>query len=450
MSAISTLRSLSNQWNDLRSVHFPNSRKKVLPVVLPKFESDIPAAFSQLVLLGECAIWEVLTLEWGQLVLRSNIGLCGPKIWMEEIITLVSASDSMWHELYVEGFFSRMEYLLSHNGDWETLSEKDRAIIVQESLRMVPIHPGKFIMGSQDPKAQNISTPAHEVIITKGFDIAVYPVTRGLFRHVMKDLPWREPTNKSKEAASYINFGEALFFCNELSRLHGRTPVYSFTFDFLTHFHQTFGSIAEVMFNNREAKNAYFHETECFDDEVSYYESNSGDPCCTVLWNKEANGYRLPTEAEWEYAARAGDYREFSHKTPLETIFEESAKNDSSGFSMRIGHAVFNSFNSNPVGMTKPNAWGIYDIMGNVWQWVWDNADFSPMPFYGYTAKSGHSMYQKGSRIDPVVETDSEYHILKGGSWGHRVPVTHRWWHWKKNADEDIPTYGFRIVCNRS
>ena len=49
--------------------------------------------------------------------------------------------------------------------------------------------------------------------------------------------------------------------------------------------------------------------------------------------------------------------------------------------------------------------------MGNVWQRIWDYVDFSPMPFYGYTAKSGLSMYRNASRIDPVVQTDSEYHI---------------------------------------
>ena len=50
-----------------------------------------------------------------------------------------------------------------------------------------------------------------------------------------------------------------------------------------------------------------------------------------------------------------------STKTALEAIFEEPAKEDSSGFSMCIGHVVFRSFKSNPVGMTKPTAWGIYD-----------------------------------------------------------------------------------------
>lgn len=433
-----TLSSLSSHWRHTRSVLDFTDHRVPVPFVLTQDENLVPVAFSQLIRLGESSIWEVLKLEWGQLVLRSNIGLCAPRIWMQEIINHVSQTKSTWHSFYLQGYFSRMEYLLLDNRSWETLSQKERSIVVQESLRMVPVHHGQFIMGAPHkcPHSEPISKPDHKVILTKGFEMGAYPVTIGLFEHVMS--PASACNSNAKNAAFSVTWEETVLFCNQLSKLHGLTPVYSFSWDFLRQFAHMYSFVQEKLVQKNISIQRY---DELFMNNnpganFHYYTPKPSDPRYLVRWNREANGYRLPTEAEWEYAARAGADASFSAKKEL--VWEASQED--------ARHA----FGSQPVGCTKPNAWGLYDTMGNVSQWVWDGADFSPMPFGATTPKSGSSIYSTSTAIDPAVDTHTGFHFLRGSSSERPVPVTHRWFASQDTMEETHTTFGFRVVRNRS
>jgi formylglycine-generating enzyme required for sulfatase activity len=128
----------------------------------------------------------------------------------------------------------------------------------------------------------------------------------------------------------------------------------------------------------------------------------SGDKV-TANWN--ANGYRLPTEAEWEYAARGGgkavlfgNGKNIADPSEINFFSQESAKKTYSVAGNYRGKTV-------PVGsLNSPNALGLHDMSGNVWEWCWDWFDSS------YYAKSNNSR-------DPRGPDSGSFRVLRGGSW---------------------------------
>jgi formylglycine-generating enzyme required for sulfatase activity len=104
-----------------------------------------------------------------------------------------------------------------------------------------------------------------------------------------------------------------------------------------------------------------------------------------VTWNRNADGYRLPTEAEWEYACRAGT------TTPFNT-----------GDDITTAQANYDGNETSPVGSFAPNAWGLYDMHGNMWEWCWD--------WYGG--------YNTVPQTDPIGVSSGSNRVLRGGGWG--------------------------------
>src|SRR5262249_50014349 len=111
--------------------------------------------------------------------------------------------------------------------------------------------------------------------------------------------------------------------------------------------------------------------------------------------------YRLPTEAEWEYACRAGT------ETPFSVDFGRSLSSAQANFDGRrpYGSAPRGDFleRTSPVGSYAPNAWGLYDVHGNVWEWCRDcYAD---------------DYYKNSPRNDPKGPATGSERVLRGGSW---------------------------------
>ena len=200
-------------------------------------------------------------------------------------------------------------------------------------MEMVPIPSGQFVMGSD---GDSIDTkPAHPVTLN-GFLMDRYEITQEVYQRVMGTNPSRR--KNPRNPVEQVTWSAAARFCNARSVQEGLKPCYdtnSWTCDF------------------------------------------------------SANGYRLPTEAEWEYACRCGQ------ATP-------AATNPGQLRSVAWFDANSNS-TPHPVGQRKPNEWGLYDMLGNVWEWCND--------FYGV------KYYRTSPPDNPRGPTTGEKRVLRGGAW---------------------------------
>jgi formylglycine-generating enzyme required for sulfatase activity len=154
-------------------------------------------------------------------------------------------------------------------------------------------------------------------------------------------------------------------------------------------------------------------------DTVSW---NDATEFCKKLSEKTRQAVRLPTEAEWEYACRAGTATTFSFGDA------DSALGDYAWYSANSGSTT------HPVGQKKPNAWGLYDMHGNVWEWCAD--------WYGD--------YPKVAATEPQGPASGTSRVLRGGFWAS-APTRCR------SANRDgiapghrLPNCGFRVVVSVS
>lgn len=142
---------------------------------------------------------------------------------------------------------------------------------------------------------------------------------------------------------------------------------------------------------------AHFHGARLPVEQVSWSDAQA---FITRLNRKTGKHYRLPSEAEWEYACRAGGADTYCGGNDADRVAWYGALGDAAGGnSGRTTH---------PVGMKQPNALGLHDMSGNVWEWVAD-------PWHpGYAAHPGHA----GAPVDGSVwQGDGAKRVIRGGSW---------------------------------
>ena len=232
-----------------------------------------------------------------------------------------------------------------------------------EGFVLIPA--GTFQMGCND----GYDEPVHQVTITKPFYMGKYEVTQAEYEKYCSYTGSSSPSSKYGDGdnypAYYVSWYDTLVYCNKRSVAEGLTPCYSI--DDSTD-PKDWGTVPTL---NDDTWNAVVCD-----------------------WN--ANGYRLPTEAEWEYAARAGDNTVDS--------FTYSGTSDVNN----LGEYAWYPSNSNSttykVGTRKANAFGLYDMSGNVYEWCWnwftDSYD---------TGKEGGS--------DPTGASAGSDRVIRGGSW---------------------------------
>ena len=258
-------------------------------------------------------------------------------------------------------------------------------------IKMKLIPAGTFLMGSpdDDKDAGSDEKPQHRVRITRAFYLGVYEVTQGEYAAVMGDNPSYFSANgggkdrvagqsTDRHPVEHVSWWDAIVFCNTLSEMEGRAAFYEI-----------------------------------------------GKQSVTVPdWS--GRGYRLPTEAEWEYACRGN-----SPKVTRYSFGDDTA---------RLGEFAWHYANSDQkthrVGEKRSNGFGLFDMHGNVAEWCWD----------GYSV----GYYKASPEADPRGFDEAENRVFRGGGWYYATNLVR-----SAHRNGHVPYYavdyrGFRLARAQS
>jgi sulfatase modifying factor 1 len=232
---------------------------------------------------------------------------------------------------------------------------------------------GEFMMGSPDTDmhAEDDEKPQHRVRITRAFYLGVTEVTRGQFRAFVDDAGYQTEAEKDGMGGSGWN---------EEAKKFEQDPKYTW-------------------------QNAGFEQTD--EHPVVNVSWNDAVAFCQWLSRKEAKTYRLPTEAEWEYACRAGTTTRYQSGDDPEGLAAVGNVAD------RMAKEKFPEWNAiaapdgyvftAPVGRCSPNAWGLLEMHGNVWEWC---SDWYAKDYYGQSPAD-----------DPGGSLPASSRVNRGGGW---------------------------------
>jgi formylglycine-generating enzyme required for sulfatase activity len=270
------------------------------------------------------------------------------------------------------GLFLRCESQASTEGQKGTNATINSSAATNQSSvaidgQMVLVQAGRFVMGDRD----EVDAPQHEVAVS-AFYMDKFLVTQQLYEKLMSENPsrWKTGANPVEQ----VRWSDAVKFCNKRSESEGLQPCYDLK---------------------------------------------------SWTCNFEANGYRLPTEAEWEYACRAGTTTAYFFGDTAAKLRDYAWFDKNSG-----GH-------TRPVGQKQPNPWGLEDICGNVWEWC---NDFYKVDYY-----------KQSPPQDPKGPDHAETKVVRGGAWRFSAENCRSGYRYNENPGyADVcfgyDIYGFRCV----
>lgn len=249
---------------------------------------------------------------------------------------------------------------------------------------MVLVNSGTFQMGSTTGDTDE--QPVHNVTLSN-FYIGKYEVTQREWLEIMGTNP-SQFLGDDLRPVDLVKWYDAVKFCNKKSIQEGLTPCYS-------------------------------------KDNSTNPDNWTGNPETDESWANitcdwTANGYRLPTEAEWEFASKGGNSTQH---------FTYSGSNN-------IGEVAWYSSNSNgrsqSIGRKSPNELGIFDMTGNLFEWCWD--------FY--------NDYSATNQNNPTGPVSGTYRVVRGASWNVNHEISHVTFRSGKTPILSQNSVGFRLVRN--
>lgn len=239
-------------------------------------------------------------------------------------------------------------------------SQQIKEITNSIGMKLVLIHPGTFTMGSPIGEVgRKGDEKQHEVTISKSYYLGVYEVTQGEYEKVTGENP--SGFKGTKNPVEMVSWEEAVSFCEKLSEMPSEKAA------------------------GRE--------------------------------------YRLPTEAEWEYACRAGSSNAYSFGDSLDSLGSYGwFKGNLDG-------------QTHPVGEKKANAWGLYDMHGNVWEWCQD----------------WYAAYPPDASTDPQQGPNGGSNpVGRGGGWNYGADLCRSAVRGRFGPRARLNYYGFRVALNPS
>ncbi len=249
----------------------------------------------------------------------------------------------------------------------EQSGELNRQTVGESEIIEALLVGGRFWMGNNDHGRDE--KPRHVVELTNSYWVMTTPVTQQQYQAIIGENP--SSHKEDNHPVGNITWIEALLFCNALSVRCNLKPVYTFN--------------------------------------VNRVEAN---------W--EAKGYRLPTEAEWEFFAKAGTELKYAGSDDIDLVgWYDNNRSET----------------TSPVSQLKPNAWGLFDMTGNVWEWCWDWYDSKIYPTRSNSVA-----------LDPIGADFGVKRVYRGCSCRtkeRRARVTYRN---KKEPDFRGPYVGFRVI----
>lgn len=256
-------------------------------------------------------------------------------------------------------------------------------------MKLAPIEAGEFMMGSTNEFGRFAHEHQHKVALTKPFYIGVYEVTQAEYEKIMGKNPSHfSKTGKGKDTVGDLDTS--------------RFPVENVSWDEAMEFCKKLSALPEEVAANRV--------------------------------------YRLPTEAEWEYACRAGTTTVFHFG---ESLASTQANFDGNHPYLTREDVIKGESPSKlkgpylkrptTVGSFEPNALGLYDMHGNIWEWVSDW--YSPVYFKNSPAE------------DPQGSEKGETKVSRGGGWYYFAAGCRSASRYERKPDERRDTDGFRVVC---